>query len=219
VHVVGRVLNRHGITWWAFGGTLLGAVRNKGIIAHDDDLDFGTLDFDKFNSSSLEADLRRNGYTMGIRTTVGSEKVAIWPLSIHNSTNMTKTSDFSNLWLDVFPHHIEKGRIVFPDRRIHAGLSKRNQMPAYLCNKTANVSNAPSMLTSPCPGLVSWQFGDTHVWGPPKHEAQDLFSRVFGPTWRVPSCHNSFHACQLLSEHENATGRAEPCGQPLPEVL
>jgi phosphorylcholine metabolism protein LicD len=34
-----RICTAHGVVYWADGGTLLGAVRDAGIIAHDDDID------------------------------------------------------------------------------------------------------------------------------------------------------------------------------------
>merc|ERR1719262_1153764 len=54
-HVVGALLDRHQIKWWATGGTLLGLVRNKGFIPHDDDIDFNLVDeqSDFLNSKSF----------------------------------------------------------------------------------------------------------------------------------------------------------------------
>ena len=38
-----RVAKEHRIGWFAVAGTLLGAVRNQGIIPFDDDIDLGVL--------------------------------------------------------------------------------------------------------------------------------------------------------------------------------
>merc|ERR1719240_1560921 len=61
-HVVGGLLDRHQFQWWATGGTLLGVVRNKGIIPHDDDIDYNILDGQSsmLDSEAFKADLAKN---------------------------------------------------------------------------------------------------------------------------------------------------------------
>lgn len=61
---VHQILVNHGIKYWADGGTLLGAVRHKGLIPWDDDLDIGMMNKDIKKFLSLKDDFARCGYSI-----------------------------------------------------------------------------------------------------------------------------------------------------------
>lgn len=62
---VDMVLRHHKITYWAEGGTLLGALRHKGIIPYDDDLDIQVDIKDLERLKLAIKDLEQLGYRIG----------------------------------------------------------------------------------------------------------------------------------------------------------
>ncbi|MBO4899307.1 MAG: LicD family protein [Lachnospiraceae bacterium] len=83
VNVVSEICKRHGIKWFAVCGTLLGAVREKGYIPWDDDIDLGMLrvDYERFvrfareelpegwNLHNFRDDMHPNASTLNIFNT------------------------------------------------------------------------------------------------------------------------------------------------------
>lgn len=58
---VDKVLTSNGIKYWATAGTLLGAVRHKGLIPWDDDLDISILDTDEEKLTKIQESLDKLG--------------------------------------------------------------------------------------------------------------------------------------------------------------
>lgn len=57
-----EILVKHDINYWIEGGTLLGAVRHKGVIPFDDDLDIGIMQIDEAKLQDNLQDFRDLGY-------------------------------------------------------------------------------------------------------------------------------------------------------------
>ena len=67
MQVTHEVFGELGITYWADGGTLLGAVRNKGIVPTDDDLDVAIFEKDEPRlMTDVKKVLNARGYTIAL---------------------------------------------------------------------------------------------------------------------------------------------------------
>lgn len=101
-----RICKKYGLTYYAMGGTLLGAVRHEGFIPWDDDLDVGLEreDYEKF----LKAAEKELSAPFSIVHIHNDEKY-IYPYArIENSDiklrrEFTKNKTVQSLWVDIFP--------------------------------------------------------------------------------------------------------------------
>lgn len=110
---VKRICNKYNINYFMDSGTLLGAVRHKGFIPWDDDLDFGMLreDYEKFlkvaptelNSKYfLQTWKNDDGFPYGFSKIRKKNTIYIEAID-------QKTSGHKELWIDIFPYD------VYPD--------------------------------------------------------------------------------------------------------
>lgn len=90
VEITASILEKHNIRYIMEGGTLLGAVRNGGLIPHDNDADFNVLEDDIHNIQLLKHEFDK--HDLEIIVTPG------WGLQI--SFKSSPTLDIPDLWTD-----------------------------------------------------------------------------------------------------------------------
>ena len=99
------ICEENNLTYYALGGTLLGAVRHKGFIPWDDDIDIGMPreDYEKFKK--LAPDLLPSNYKFLSENTAGYKKAfsVIRDDSTKIIMNYSKEELVESLWIDIFP--------------------------------------------------------------------------------------------------------------------
>lgn len=88
---VARICNEYGIKFYAYYGTMLGAVRHKGFIPWDDDMDIALMreDFNKFLKVAPAA-LRPEFHLQYV------ESSCFYPLRVYNGNDIKLEEDFLN---------------------------------------------------------------------------------------------------------------------------
>ena len=131
-----RVCEKLNIKYFAMGGTLLGAMRHKGFIPWDDDMDFGILrdEYERFLKEAPK-EFASKYFVQEHRT----EKTYFYPfIKIRDSETTAIEWDNQNvkinhgLWIDVFPidklpdiEQTKKNDQEFKDRMLRFALSYR----------------------------------------------------------------------------------------------
>jgi len=205
-HAFTLILGRHNITYWAGGGTLLGAVRNKGIISHDNDIDLHILaeDLPRFDTAELRADLLLNG--MEIRAFEYREHW--WPWSkraMPHGWQWHITDKDARSWreprylIDVFVLETVGDRLEVKDKGTYGDRAFPSNVVEH---------------------LQPWPFGSSTVMAPSRAIAESYLSKVFGPNWQSEvNCGHTLHPCKLDKDATwDLRGMAMPCG-PLQRLI
>lgn len=97
-----KIFANNKLTYWADGGTFLGAARHKGIIPWDDDLDIGIMEEDKRKFLSLRPALENCGYSV-VRHWVGYK-------IFYTNRKAIEDFDYSYPFCDVFVYRLIDGK-------------------------------------------------------------------------------------------------------------
>lgn len=102
-----RICRENGIQYMMVGGTMIGAVRHKGFIPWDDDMDFGILRKDYENLKHLLESNLRDPYRL--RTMDNTKTLAVDFMKIEDSRTLTKerfnedADEEIGINIDIFP--------------------------------------------------------------------------------------------------------------------
>jgi GR25 family glycosyltransferase involved in LPS biosynthesis/phosphorylcholine metabolism protein LicD len=152
---VHQIFTNNGLKYFADGGTFLGAVRSKGIIFNDDDLDVGIMYKDRKKFLDLVPDLKKCGYSIS-KSWFGYK-------IFYTKRKKIEGFDYSFPFLDVLLYKKIDGKYRL------AYKYAREEWPK---EKWAEKDLFP---------LKLYEFGNFEIYGPNDH--QTYFDTYYGKDW------------------------------------
>lgn len=154
------VFEQNDLFYWAYYGTLLGAIRHQGMIPWDDDIDLAVFFEDAQKLNGMKADFEKIGIEL-----LYVEKIGIFKIFYKNGS---KIDDEDCSWaypcIDIFPMRELDGKIFY--QHPFTGFMKRND---YINKKD---------LSKP---LEKVKFGPLYI--PVPYSPSDILDRTYGCDW------------------------------------
>jgi hypothetical protein len=217
-HILGQLMDKHELVWFATDGTLLGLVRNKGIIPHDDDIDLAVLDeqLDEIKSRKFQDDLHENGLHL-VAPPGRTDRIYIWNWTsfVESSGRGTPNARGTRMKIDLWPMTKGAGTL----HQLHA---THYGYPSSICVNSTEFKkmakdDAKRMMTGMhtskwhC-ALRRYPFGEDNIWAPSMVVSDRYLFRHYG-NYKQPLCKETLHTCHLVSNTtHDITAHAMPTG-------
>lgn len=177
-----KILDKHGFTYWASDGTLLGLIRNNDIIEYDDDIDITILKED-YLKLAYDEKIKNDFNKSGLHLALSEDSVKKFQLI--KIVTLNKSNDYTEnyIFIDIMPIEKENNRYVLSEidaRKMWAtSYYYENELFPLKKNKLNNLSiNIPN---NPIPYLE-------RVYGDCKNNPQNGSS-----CWKIPNFENTGH--------------------------